>query len=111
MTEREVFETQANLCRAMGAPARLEIVHALREGPKYVSDLARIIGLSQPTVSRHLAALRRIGILTAERQRIGVVYRIANPKIVAICDLMREVIAEQAAHLAAVVKGGPAQPP
>ena len=106
MTDREVFETQANLCRAMGCAARLEIVHVLRDGLKHVNDLARLTGLPQPSISRHLTILRNVGVVTAQRQGTGVVYSIANPKIVAVCDLMREVITEQAAHLATVMKGG-----
>jgi len=34
----------------------------------------------------------------ADRQGSEIVYRIANPKIVRVCDLMREVLAEQAAQ-------------
>jgi DNA-binding transcriptional ArsR family regulator len=82
----------------MGNATRLEIVHTLREGPKRGSDLAALLGLSQPTVSRHISVLRNAGILACEREPNGLFYHIANPKISSVCDLMREVLAEQYAQ-------------
>lgn len=89
---------QARLCQAMGHPARLEIVHVLRDGPRHVSELAKTTVLSQATLSRHLAILRRNGVVTAERHGQEVFYQLSNPKIVAVCDLMRQVLADQFAH-------------
>lgn len=93
--ETQIFDLQAELCRAMGHPIRLRIVHLLKDGPQPVLDIAQRLGISQPTVSRHLAILRNIGIALAERQGVEVIYRIANPKIVAVCDMMRAVLAER----------------
>ena len=82
----------------MGNATRLEIVHNLRDGPKRVSDLAELLNLSQPTVSRHISVLRNAGILAYQREPEGLFYHITNPKISSVCDLMREVLAEQYAQ-------------
>lgn len=104
MTAKDIFEMQARLCQAMGNPARLQIVHILRDGPRQVSELANSMDISQPTISRHLAVLRRNGVVTAYRQRQEVFYQLSNPKIVAVCDLMRQVLADQLTHQAEIAK-------
>jgi DNA-binding transcriptional ArsR family regulator len=100
----EVFEMQARLCQSMSHATRLRIVHILREGPKRVADLVQATALSQASVSRHLIILRNCGVVTAQRQGQEILYHITSPKIVAVCDLMREVLAEQAAHQSDMAK-------
>lgn len=76
---------------------RLQIVHLLNEGPKRVNTIAEELGLSQATISRHLAVLRNVGILSAQRQGTDMIYQIVNPKITEICEAMRSVLAEREA--------------
>ncbi len=82
----------------MSNAARLRIVHLLRQGPRSVGDIAAETGYAQPKVSQHLALLRSRGIVSSERQGSEITYQITSPKIVRVCDLMREVLAEQAAE-------------
>jgi ArsR family transcriptional regulator, virulence genes transcriptional regulator len=105
MSQRSIFEIQADLCRSMSSAVRIEIVHILREGPLRVSEIARITGYPQATISRHLGVLRNGGIVIAHRHAQDVIYQIANPKIVDICDLMREVLAEEASRRSKLVEG------
>lgn len=102
MISKEIFKLQSQLCQAMGHAARLEIVYILRDGPQHASDLINAMGLGQANLSRHLAVLRNIGLITVERQGHENIYQLANPKIVVICDLMRQVLAEQITHQAEV---------
>jgi ArsR family transcriptional regulator len=89
----------------MASATRIEIVHVLRDGPLRVSDIVRITGHPQPMISRHLGVLRNGGVVIAQPRARDVVYQIANPKIVNICDLMREVLVEQAAHRSQLLEG------
>ncbi len=98
-----IFDLQAELCHTMSNGARLRIVHCLREGPKSVGEIAVATGYAQPKVSQHLALLRSRGVVSATRRGSEIIYRIANPKIVQVCDLMREVLAEQAAERSELV--------
>jgi ArsR family transcriptional regulator len=102
VTAPALFEMQARLCQAMSHPTRLKLVQLLRDGPRPVDDLAQATGLSQGSVSRHLAALRSSGVVAGHRQGQHMIYHLVSPKIVAICDAMREVLAEQAAHQSAI---------
>ncbi|MFZ5858684.1 MAG: ArsR/SmtB family transcription factor [Chloroflexota bacterium] len=90
-----IFDLQAELCLAMGNSVRLQIVHLLREGPRRVNGIAEELGISQATISRHLAVLRNVGILSSQRQGTDVIYQIVNPKITEICEAMRTVLAER----------------
>ncbi len=92
---QSIFSIQAELCRAMGSTLSQEIVHSLRDGPMSVIDLASTLEISSPTVSRHLTMLRNAGVVNSQREGYKVFYRIANPKIMQVCDLMREVLTEQ----------------
>ena len=104
MNTRTFFELQAELCRAMGHHVRLEIVHTLRDGPKRVGDIAQMMSLAQSIISRHLAVLRNHKIVAAQRQGQDIIYSITNHKLVNVCDLMREVLLEEAAHQSELIQ-------
>ena len=105
MSQQSIFEIQADLCRCMSSATRIEIVHVLRDGPQRVSEITRISGHPQATISRHLGVLRNGGVVIAHRHAQDVVYQIANPKIVNICDLMREVLMEEASRRSKLIEG------
>ncbi len=102
MTTLEIFKLQAEFCQRMSNAARIQVLHTLRSGPSRVSDLANATGMTPQAVSRHLAVLRGGDLVSAERNGQEIVYAIANPKVVEICDLMRSVLAEQLRHNATV---------
>jgi ArsR family transcriptional regulator len=89
-----ILELHARVCKTMAHPLRLALLNALREGDRSVSDLAEAVGATQPLVSQHLAVLRNQGLLRNQRRGSEVYYRIAYPKMVQACDLLREVLFE-----------------
>lgn len=56
---------------------RLRILNVLVAGELCVCDIVEILGVAQPTVSRHLAYLRRSGLVTATRDWKFAHYRLA----------------------------------
>lgn len=104
MSQRSIFEIQADLCKCLSNAVRIEIVHVLRDIPQRVSEIARITGHSQVTISRHLGVLRNGGVVITHRHAQDVIYQIANPKIVNICDLMREVLMEEASRRSKIME-------
>ena len=105
MAHRHIFEIQADLCKCMSSAVRIEIVHVLRDGPQRVSEIARNTGYTQATISRHIGVLRNGGVVIAHRHAQEIIYQIANPKIVEICDLMREVLMAEASHSSKIMEG------
>ena len=61
-------------------PTRIRILSALAPGELCVCDLVDILRLPQPAVSRHLAYLRRMGLVEVTRQQKFAHYRLAEPE-------------------------------
>ena len=95
----EITILQAEILKTLANPRRLEILHAVARGPIEVGRLAAAIGASQPNVSQHLAVLRSVGILEAERVGREVRYRLADPDVMVACDLMRAVLERRLTRL------------
>ena len=60
-------------------PTRIRILSLLAAGELCVCDLVDILRLPQPAVSRHLAYLRRTGLVEATRKAKFAHYRLAEP--------------------------------
>lgn len=60
-------------------PTRLRLLNLLAAGELCVCDLVELIRLPQPTVSRHLAYLRRCGLVEVTREAKYAHYRLAAP--------------------------------
>lgn len=56
------------LFRGFADPTRLRVLNILAAGELCVCDIVEILGLPQPTISRHLAYLRRCGLVEATRE-------------------------------------------
>jgi len=70
-------ESQSELAKfgkGIGNQARFGIVEALLEGPKSVSQLTEIVGLSQSSVSQHLSKLKECRLVKDERHGQEVLY-------------------------------------
>ena len=59
---------------------RLRLVHLLLQGPLCVCHLQVVIGEPQAKVSRHLAYLRRHGMVTTDRKGKWVLYRLTEKR-------------------------------
>ncbi len=65
------------LFRACSDPTRLRILSLLRSGETCVGDIVAVLGVPQPSASRHLAYLRRAGLVTARRNEQWIHYCLA----------------------------------
>lgn len=68
-----------DLLTAVAEPTRLRIVNCLAAAPLFVSELQAILGIPQPTVSRHLRVLRDIGLVRDTPVAQFVLYRLRRP--------------------------------
>jgi DNA-binding transcriptional ArsR family regulator len=84
----ELVELVAARFKALGEPARLRILQALRAGEKTVSDLMRDTGLSQANTSRHLQMLHGLGFVERRKEGLYVLYRLADQSVIYLCDVM-----------------------
>jgi ArsR family transcriptional regulator, arsenate/arsenite/antimonite-responsive transcriptional repressor len=70
----------ANLFRAFSDRNRLRILHILRHGEICVGDLVKTLRIPQARVSRHLAYLRRAGLVQARKEKHWIHYSLAPAK-------------------------------
>ena len=96
--DKKIFEMHAEICKVFTSPTRLEIINLLRDGEKTVNELAEQVGVLQANISQHLTVLRQNNVVTTRKDGANVYYKIANPKILQACDLMREVLLEKLAE-------------
>lgn len=92
--EKSIYELQAEICKILSSPKRIEIISALKDGEKTVTELVDILETPKANVSQHLAVMRLKGILKSRRDGVNIYYSIANPKVVQACALMRDVLNE-----------------
>ena len=90
-----LYELQAAICKTFANPLRIQIVETLGDGELTVSELVDRLGVSKSNVSQHLGIMREKGVVEYRREGGHVYYRIANPKMLQACKLMREVLLEQ----------------
>lgn len=84
----EALAQVADYFQALSEPSRLRILNLLRHESRSVGELALETGHSVANVSRHLALLAQRGLLARETHGTSVHYRIADPAIYELCDLV-----------------------
>jgi len=84
----EALRDVAAYFQALSEPTRLQILNRLREGEANVGELASTCECSVANVSRHLALLSKHGLVDREGRGANVYYRIADPAVYALCDLV-----------------------
>src|SRR5437763_14792229 len=75
----------ATLLKAVADPDRLKIVESLRNGPKNVTELAKILRAEIVNVSHHLGVLRRRKIVSFQKKGRFVHYTL-NPDVYEVSD-------------------------
>ena len=72
---------RAKVLKALAHPMRILIVESLKKEDRCVRDLCTLGTISQSNVSRHLAMLKRVGIVSDRRIKKQVIYRLETPSV------------------------------
>ena len=94
--EINAIALKAKLFRGFSNPSRLSILECLLDGPRNVSEIVAVTGLSQPNASNHLACLRDCGLVTAVQEGRYVYYHLSDDRVAKLLTLADEVLAEVA---------------
>jgi ArsR family transcriptional regulator, arsenate/arsenite/antimonite-responsive transcriptional repressor len=81
-----------SLFRALADRTRLRLLNLIGNREICVCYLVEILGMSQPKISRHLAYLRRAGIVASRREGKWMHYRLSMPRDEAAADVLRETL-------------------
>jgi ArsR family transcriptional regulator len=78
---------------ALADRVRLRLLNLMRDGDVCVCFFVDVLGEPQPKVSRHLAVLRKAGLVTARRNAKWMHYSIARPKNAAAQQIFEQTLA------------------
>lgn len=84
----DALELVAARFGALSDPKRLRILNTLMQGESAVQDLAAATGIEQPNVSRHLALLRKEGIVHRRQEGNRAIYSILDPTVMDLCEIV-----------------------
>ena len=86
-----VRQFKAEFFKALGHPARLKILEALRSGEKSVNELHGYLEIEPSSVSQQLAVLRHKNIVEARKEGTSVFYSVRDPQVFELLDVARKI--------------------
>lgn len=92
----------ARLFAVLSEPNRLSLLQVLRDGPLSVNELVDSCKMKQANVSKQLAVLHDHHLVKREREGTFVRYKIADPMVFSLCNLVCGKMAKDAICAAAV---------
>ena len=101
----EELKARARVMKALASPVRLKIVDELSRGERCICELQPLFRMNKSTLSRHVAELRNVGIVSERREGVRCFLRLETPCILNIFDCALGVIhaeAKRHAELAGV---------
>lgn len=84
----DALQLVAQRFAVLAEPMRLRLIQALFAGEKNVTELVAATGGTQANISRHLQTLTGAHILARRKEGLQVFYRIADPTIPKLCELV-----------------------
>lgn len=92
---KELYKLHADFCKFMANPKRIEILFMLGEKEMCVDEIASQMNVKVPNISQHLAVMRERGVVEVRREGTKMYYKLANPKTLQACIIMRDAMIEQ----------------
>jgi DNA-binding transcriptional ArsR family regulator len=83
---------KSDLLRCLGHPARVRLLELLGDSERSVGDLQTALDLGSSAASRHLAALRRQGLLESRKSGTSVLCRVKDRRTLKLLSLAREIL-------------------
>lgn len=96
--DRELRQVD-RILKALADPTRLRIVGLLQGGEVCVCHIHDSLKIPQPKTSRHLAYLRRAGVVQADKRGLWVYYRLA-PQASQVAQTLLDTARHCVTHLA-----------
>ena len=98
--QAEKFKAKAKIIQALASPVRLQIVDELSRGECCICELQPLSEMNKATLSRHVTALRNVGIVSGRREGTRLMLKLETPCILKIFECTMGVIqAEATRHM------------
>jgi DNA-binding transcriptional ArsR family regulator len=88
----------------LGDPHRREILSLLGRGGRSVQEIAAVLPISRPAVSRHLRLLKEAGFVGEEPRGTRRIYRLRGEGLAAVQAYLQQVWGEAAARFRLVAE-------
>ena len=87
----ESIKANAERFKVLGGDTRLAIIEHLKDGPRTVGDLAKMLSISQPSVSQNLRLLKAAGLVQGQRNGNWINYSLQLEGLMEIQRRLSEV--------------------
>lgn len=102
--KKQLYAQIARLGKAVGNGHRLELLEYLAQGERTVEVLSKLSGLSVANTSQHLQMLRHSGLVNTRREGLYVHYRLAEPQVASLVEVLGKLAATQLAEVERLVQ-------
>ena len=92
----ENSELVSKFIKGLANETRLVVLCALAEGEKNVSELGKVLGINQPTLSQQLARLRADNLVKTRRESKQIFYSIASDEAELLLGLLYKLFCKEA---------------
>jgi len=102
----EEAKARADIMKALAHPIRFLLVDALSHGDLCVNELNKLVNIDQSTLSRHLAQLKKVGIVSERKEGAKVIHHLASPCILQAVDCSMQVLRMELNRRRKMLEGG-----
>lgn len=92
MNDVRLHARKAEILKALGHPMRVEILEILRRGEECVCRICPQLDGTQPNTSKHLAVLKKAGILDSRQEGTMTFYWVVDTRAYEILELAGEMV-------------------
>lgn len=97
-------EQFARIAKAVANPHRIEILDILAQGERNVEEIAKEASLTIGNASQHLQGLRESRLITSRKHGLYVYYRLTDPSVFRLIQIIREIAQMQLAEVNLLVE-------
>lgn len=85
----------SEIFKVFSEPMRIKILDSLRGGEKNVTELIKLTGSLQATVSKHLGIMRKAGVVVGRRKSLNIYYSVKEKRFFTLCDNICDYLARR----------------
>jgi len=93
--EERILKLEVEIFKALAHPIRLKIIEYLQNKEKCVCEIFSYLKIEQSYLSKHLAILRKAGVVDVRRQGKKIFYRVRNRQVDKLFTCAKEVLKEE----------------
>ena len=86
------IKLEADFLSVLAQPTRLRILYFLRDGERCACEINPSMPEDTSVISRHLVKMREAGILESRREGVSIYYKIREPRVFRILELVDELL-------------------